>query len=489
MKRQLATGTLALVLAAIPGIALGQDESSTPAAPVLPPSLAATPPSQDTAESTAGEPLPPPRQGVLSPSQVPGESALDTGAANDSKRGRDPGEPLAKPDWACGPPRCFWVSAEYLLWWIKDSQVPPLITTGVAGATALPGVLGQPGTTVLFGGTDLDNHAFSGGRFSGGFWLNDCQTMGVEGSYFFLGSRSVHFDDASNGALGSAIIARPFFDVTSGIQNAELVAFPGIASGQIQLSSFSRLQGAELNLLCIPCTPCCDPCADQACPGGDLAKHNSGCGCNYYVSFLAGFRYLQLDEGLDIAESSQINPALPAGSPLFGGSTISIADQFDTHNYFYGGQIGAKAEFCWGRAFVDVQGKVALGVTHEVVDIQGSTAITTPGGPTVVIPAGFLASGSNSGQFSRDAFAVVPEVGVNLGYQVTNNFRAFVGYTFLYCSSVVRPGDQVDVGLSGTQIPTDSRFNPQGGPQRPAVLLQDTDFWAQGINFGLEFRY
>ena len=144
---------------------------------------------------------------------------------------------------------------------------------------------------------------------------------------------------------------------------------------------------------------------------------------------------------------------------------------------------------CCGRLFVDVLGKVALGATHEVVDIHGATAITSPGGPTVVTPAGFLASGSNSGHFTRDRFAVVPELGINVGCQITPHMRAFVGYSFLYWSSVVRPGDQVDVNLSGTQIPTDTRFNPVAGPARPAVLLRDTDFWAQGINCGLEFRY
>ncbi len=79
-------------------------------------------------------------------------------------------------------------------------------------------------------------------------------------------------------------------------------------------------------------------------------------------------------------------------------------------------------------------------------------------------PSGFVASGSNSGQFTRDRFAVVPELGINVGYQITRHVRASVGYTFLYWSSIVRPGDQVDLGLSGTQIRTDSRFNPAAGP-------------------------
>lgn len=472
MRKQLFKTMLAL--AVVPGFALGED------APVTPPAFLPT-------ATPAGQ------MGSLA-SPVSAEPDPRTGAALESKPGPDLREPCAAPDWACGPARCFWLRGEYLLWWLKDNQGPPLITAGVPGATPLPGVLGQPGTAVLFDGSNMDNQLRSGGRFTGGLWLNSCQTIGLEGSYFFLGCRTVQFDALGSGAFGSTLIARPFFDVISGIENAQLVAFPGIASGAIRVSSPSCLQGAELNLVRIPCcTPCCDPCADQACPSGDTAKHNIHCntygGCNYWVSLLSGLRYLQLDEGLDITETSFVNPALPAGRPLFGGSTITMSDNFDTHNYFYGAQVGAQAEFCYGRMFVNVLGKVALGVTHEVVDIHGATVITSPTGTTMVTPAGFLASGSNSGRFTRDAFAVVPEVGVNVGWQITGLLRAFVGYTFLYWSSVVRPGDQIDGGLSGTQIPTDTRFNPQTGPARPAVLLRETDIWAQGINFGMELRY
>jgi hypothetical protein len=255
----------------------------------------------------------------------------------------------------------------------------------------------------------------------------------------------------------------------SGTQNAQLVAFPGIASGDIHLSSPSRLQGAELNVLCNHC---------DACPSS-----------SYSLSLSGGFRYLQLDEGLGITESSRVNASLPAGRPLFGGSTITIADQFDTRNSFYGGQIGARMESCWGSLFVEVVGKVALGATHEVIDIHGSTLINSPAGSMSATPVGFLATASNSGQFTRDEFAVVPEIGINLGWQFTKHLRASVGYTFLYWSSIVRPGDQVDVGLSGTQLPTDTRFNPGASPARPTVLLRGTDFWAQGVNLGLEFRY
>lgn len=371
------------------------------------------------------------------------------------------------------------------MWWIQDSHVPALITTGVPGATLTPGVLGTPGTTVLVGNSALDNPVRSGGRFTAGLWLNDCQTFGIEGSYFFLGSRTMRFDRVSDGGPDSGVIARPFFDVLSGMQNSQLVAFPGLARGEIHLNATTRLQGADLNVICVPCcTPCVDPCANPCGPRR-----------GYRVTALAGFRYLQLEEDLNITEVTQVNPVVGvspgqfAGSPLFGGSTIRISDGFSTENNFYGGQVGAQAEACWGRMFVNFQGKVALGVTQQVVEVNGQTTITSPTRVSTTTPTGFLATGSNSGRFTRDEFSVVPEVGVNVGGQITRHLRASVGYTFLYWSSVVRPADQIDVGLSGTQIRTDARFNPAAGPTRPLALVQDTDFWAQGINFGLEYRY
>jgi hypothetical protein len=64
-----------------------------------------------------------------------------------------------------------------------------------------------------------------------------------------------------------------------------------------------------------------------------------------------------------------------------------------------------------------------------------------------------------------------------------------VGYSFLYLSSVVRPGDQIDRVLNVTRIPNFVPGAVPSGPLRPMPLIHDTDFWAQGINFGVEFRF
>ena len=400
-----------------------------------------------------------------------------TAALEDYWCGSD--QPTALPDGGRGAGGQFWLRAEYLLWWTRGSQSPPLITTGVPGLSPLPGTLGQTGTSVLYDGSRYDRSPRSGGRFTAGFWLDPCRMVGVEGSYFFLGNRTTRFDASSDARLGSQLLARPFFDVLTSTQNAQLVAFPalangtnilsatgtGLASGSIHASTYSRLQGADLNALCGLCS-----------------------GCDYWVQMLAGFRYLNLEEGIAISETTTVNSALPSGAPLFGGSTISITDRFDTRNNFYGGQVGLRGEVRRGRMFLEVQSKLAFGVTHQVVDIRGSTAITSASGATSEVPVGFLSSGSNSGHYTRDRFSVVPEVGANAGILLTDNLRAFVGYNFLYWSSVVRPGDQIDTRLNGSQIPTDTRYDANA-TYRPSATIRDSGFWVQGISFGVELRY
>jgi len=61
----------------------------------------------------------------------------------------------------------------------------------------------------------------------------------------------------------------------------------------------------------------------------------------------------------------------------------------------------------------------------------------------------------------------------------------------LYWTNVVRPGQQIDRSLDEAQIPNFDTLGP-GSPStlgRPAVPFRQSDFWAQGLNLGVEFRY
>jgi hypothetical protein len=96
---------------------------------------------------------------------------------------------------------------------------------------------------------------------------------------------------------------------------------------------------------------------------------------------------------------------------------------------------------------------------------------------------------SNSGRQTRDEFTVVPEVCVNVGYQISSSLRVFAGYSFLYLGDVLRPGDQVNTTVNPGLVPASPWYGTSSVPAQPSALLSRSDFWAQGINFGLAFRY
>lgn len=349
-------------------------------------------------------------------------------------------------------------SAEYLLWQMRGTDLPPLVTTGPLESQ---GILGQPGTTVLFGGRRQDEDWRNGGRFTLGWWCDPCQQWGVEASYFFLGQRSQRFTADS---ATFSLLARPFFNVNQQIEFSEITARPGDTTGNVIVELPSRLWGLQGNV-----------------------QHNLCRRCDFNLDFLAGVRYLSLEEGLDIRENlTLLRDNLVPGFPA--GTRAVVFDQFNTRNQFYGGQLGARAEVRRGPWFANVRGTVALGNTHQVVNIFGGQVFTAPNGGVSSFRGGLLALPTNLGNFSRDRFSVVPEIGVNLGYQVGPRLRLFVGYNFLYWSNVLRPGDQIDRTLDINQIPNFT-VGPNAALARPIVPFKSSDFWAQGVNFGIELRY
>jgi hypothetical protein len=351
----------------------------------------------------------------------------------------------------------WWASAEYLLWWTKNGPAPALVTTGPASTF---GVLGAQGTTTLFGGP-LDYGTASGGRFSTGFWFCDCQVLGMDTTFFFLGNRSDNFFAASN-SMGSPVLSRPFIGALTGQQTVEQVAFPNEQAGSIAVNSKSQLWSADVNLRW---NPYC------LCGAGP-------CGGSWRVGFLGGFRFLRLKEDLSIAEDFNDLGAIVTRHQL--------TDSFSANNRFYGGQLGTVIELKRGPWSLDMKAKVALGATNQVAHISGSeldTSLNT--GQQASFNSGLLAQPTNIGRFSRDQFSVVPELGLNLGYQVCPNLRLFVGYNFLYWNNVARPGNLIDTVVNTTQQSGGTLV----GPGRPAFAFRNTDYWAHGVNFGLELRY
>jgi hypothetical protein len=336
------------------------------------------------------------------------------------------------------------VSGDYLLWWAKGSHLPPLAT---AGTPAGEGRLGDPGTAIVLGNQDLNEGARSGGRFALGYWLDDLQDWSLQANVLVLGDRSINLAASSD---EFAVLSRPFSDVRRQAEAVEPVGFPGAAAGSVSVNHTGFLWGLEGDL------------------AGNVAWSPWG-----RVDVLAGLRYLELHENLSITEASSVTAGagavLPALAPRAGESFLST-DAFRGENRFFGGTVGATAALSRGCWTLTLVGKLSLGGEKEDTLVAGTGVVTrrAAGGARTILGEGLLAQPPNGGTFRRNTFAAVPEVGATLGYQLTDQVRVYGGYTFLYFSDVLRPEDQID---------------PLRGKGRAS------EFWAQGLNFGMAFSY
>ncbi len=347
----------------------------------------------------------------------------------------------------------FRLSAEYLMWWTNGYSVPALVTTG---PVASGGALGQPGVTTLFGDQTINTGFASGVRTGFQWWLGPNQNWAFDGHMFLLSQVG---QTAGFASFGSPLLARPFFNVNSGTQSAEIVAAPGAAMGGIDISSKSSLYGADINMRRKICQ-----------------------GCNSYFDVLFGYRFLDLQETLTIAEQSAqlppIDPAFPASGTAF--------DRFHTTNQFNGGQVGAAMGSSWRNWVLDLRTMVAIGETSSILYVDGAHYFVSP---TSSGPGGLYALNSNIGRFSHNAFSVVPEVTLNLGYNLTQHCRVFVGYNCLLWTGVLRPGNQIDPNLDVTRIPGFGATVPPAATPHPTVPLSTRDFYAQGINLGMMLHW
>jgi hypothetical protein len=344
----------------------------------------------------------------------------------------------------------FWIGAEFLYWSAKGDRLPPLVTTTTPGGT---GILGSPGTALLFGNQTVNDDWRPGGRLQAGYWFDPDRKMGIEGHFFGLADSKTNFRASSTGAPGLAV---PFFNISTNAPDALLVASgAGPLSGTVSFNETSRLLGAGMVFR----GEICSTCAFGS------------------VSGLVGYRYLHLRDDLRLTTNSQLSFL---GTPL----TAATSDAFEATNNFHGLDLGLTGEIRQGPWSLEWLAKAALGVNIADVAISGSGNVTL-GSTALAFPGGLFAQPTNIGNFSTSRFAVVPELGLKLGYQVTPQWRVSVGYDAIYWSNVQRAGGAIDTGINTTQLGGSTLI----GPARPAPQFQTTSFWAQGLTLGATYRY
>jgi hypothetical protein len=164
-------------------------------------------------------------------------------------------------------------------------------------------------------------------------------------------------------------------------------------------------------------------------------------------------------------------------------------DRFTGRSQFFGGQLGLRGEYFCKHVFVAVSGKLALGESNEVSNDLGVSTLQPKNARPQTVVGGLFAQPSNSGHFINQDFAVVPEVQIKAGVLLAPWCRATVGYDFLYWSRVLRPGEQIDLTVDPRQVPTDPSFKAGTLTSFPRPMTNVSDFWAQGLTFGLEFTF
>ncbi len=364
-----------------------------------------------------------------------------------------------------GTPFRFWTEGDYHMWWFKKENFPALLESLPAGG-------GAP--AILVGGDGLDRTQHNGGGLTLGGWCTDYQGFGIEGSFFVMESTNKSFGFAGSGLPGSATLVRPFTDVLSGQTAVLPISSPGLFSGSaigttagVQCDS-GRFFGADIHMLG---NICCDAFGRW--------------------DFLIGYRYLSLDDRFSMESTS--TAVSPLVSPN-GQALTSVLDRINTGNRFNGADFGLKWQYYFFDALsVRATARIAFGASDEGATLAGETSTLSfptrlnPNGVPMTFGSGFLARPSNPGTHT-DQFAVVPEADLSLVYNLCDWMRLSVGYTFLYWSNVARSGGQVDTNINRLEVPA---LTPPIGVTvlPPLAQIHCTNFWAQGFNVGLEFRY
>jgi hypothetical protein len=293
----------------------------------------------------------------------------------------------------------FYFTAEAIAW-RRNSQAVRQV--------AVIDDLGAP----LFNTGSLNFHVMLGQRYTLGF-MTDEQTA-IEATYFSIDNWN--YSRLINPAPGAGIVTLP------GALPLNSVDYLG--ADNMQLNYSARLLNGELNVI------------------RPLAWPDIG--------FLAGFRYLQLNENFNIHALNTI---------------VSQASDYNTRttNNLYGGQIGTRIRKQWDLFGIEFTGKAGLfdndSRQKNYVDDQNNSVALRPlrGGNT------------HSASF-------VGDINLTGTFRIDTNWVLRFGYNVLWVERVALAPDQLDfrdptIAASGTGI------NHRGG------------LFAHGVNAGLEARF
>jgi hypothetical protein len=257
---------------------------------------------------------------------------------------------------------------------------------------------------------------------------------------------------------GNPVLARPFYNPTARVEDADPRSLPGVFKGTILDEARTRLMGAELNL------------RFQSGP------NTPGSSFNYIV----GGRWLSLNERYLSYDTIQTLAGI--------NSLTTISDNFTTYNNFFGGQAGLEWKYRLDRFSLSLLGKMGAGPNYQTIKIDGQTTVTdNTTGINTTDRQGLFAQPTNIGTYRAIKFAYFGEITANLGIDITDRIRFNIGYTYLQINNVARPGLQIDRNVNIQPLQNNGNLFPPLVPAAPT--FQQTFFNAHMLNLGLELTF
>jgi hypothetical protein len=376
----------------------------------------------------------------------------------------------------------IWVSPEYFGLVGGDSAYPkfPLVTRGDI-ASFNGGILGDPGTTVLFDRDSTDFGIQHGFKLDVGGWLDEGRKWGAEISGFLIPEVSEKNTFAWDGVNRLAI---PYFNTSNSnpgfpvfLPIGEAMAFfdsgvlPSLRSASVAVSNRQEFWGVG--------------------PHGLLNVHR---GDVVGIDAKFGFQFASLQDEFKFKREFNFGlgfPVLFSDIGAFENAAMKSVDSFKGTNRFYGADLGARFHFKSGRFRAEVAPRLALGAVTQKVEIRGvSSALDLDTGLVYTYArGGFWAQDTNIGEHTRTRFGVIPGVDLKFGVEICKHLDFHAGYSVTYWNSVVRGGQHVSRYTNSDKIAIGGLFTPTYPSAEPSFKWKTTDFLAHGVTAGFTVKF
>ena len=163
------------------------------------------------------------------------------------------------------------------------------------------------------------------------------------------------------------------------------------------------------------------------------------------------------------------------------GRNVAGLEPGSAHRWLYRSPVARLGDFVLGMLAAAYYARYRAHVGAR----RRQWALVTLGAIAFIVAC--MALPSNIGEHDRMKLALLQDVALNVGYRVSDHVQVRVGYQVLAVSTVLRPGQQIDLGVNPTLLPFSP--GPVSGPIRPWYRPDGETFWMHGFTLGVAVQF